>query len=721
MSDCGCNNFPASLGNVTFGARVGIGTLSPTRDLDVYHNADTGNGVPVAVIRNNAPSNGSILELTAASGGDPATNDKFTGLLINEPTGRFIQGWTSPTTKVFEIGTGGSAYFGSAVTIGAPLALATLDLYGAAALRGNVTINGPRPWADVRAYGAAGDGVVNDFAALSDAIDAAIANNSDVLLPAGTYKINSALSKTVAAGALLRIVGMGTVTIVTTGISEPGAEAGLLQFGAGDANSRIEIENVVVSHGATAVGIRNGIQLTGFKESTLRRVTVTKASLWGVKLVNCLGGLVEVTNCDDNRYGGIGLHGCQNIVVSGGSYSSNGTSAPLDGYGVVCASGTASRNIVITGVKANSNLRHGIDVHAGQNIKIHNNQIVGFGTAPRTGTSVAAAGIYAVNQGTSKDVRDITITANYIDGMGASTDFPIYAIEIGADYDPPSTPATDSGTFLIANNIVRNLKHHSGDVSILVYNPPSSYGPAPSNVVIANNTITDGSGSGEYIVHFSNNVNQYGSVVLTGNVLHSPAGAGGAVLQEVLRAAVNDNVLLIDGGSPAWGFYASASVPVDVTMTGNVVRAPGLNTGTVLYPNEVYRTAAARRGNTLNGVAIEDRGSVGMALTGAVRFQDPDGSELRAHRHPYSGQRHIETFAGSFGSIPASTPAATSLTFTNPFASTPTVVYSLGYVTGQVPGRHWTVGTSTTGTSVYVYTDAGAATVDYAVIAEGAD
>lgn len=30
MADCTCNNFPASLGNVTFGANVGIGTDSPT-------------------------------------------------------------------------------------------------------------------------------------------------------------------------------------------------------------------------------------------------------------------------------------------------------------------------------------------------------------------------------------------------------------------------------------------------------------------------------------------------------------------------------------------------------------------------------------------------------------------------------------------------------------------------------------------------------------------
>lgn len=35
MTDCSCTNFPASLGNVTFGASVGIGTTNPAYSLDV--------------------------------------------------------------------------------------------------------------------------------------------------------------------------------------------------------------------------------------------------------------------------------------------------------------------------------------------------------------------------------------------------------------------------------------------------------------------------------------------------------------------------------------------------------------------------------------------------------------------------------------------------------------------------------------------------------------
>lgn len=41
MVDCTCTNFPASLGNVTFGANVGIGTSAPTTPLHVVAPANT--------------------------------------------------------------------------------------------------------------------------------------------------------------------------------------------------------------------------------------------------------------------------------------------------------------------------------------------------------------------------------------------------------------------------------------------------------------------------------------------------------------------------------------------------------------------------------------------------------------------------------------------------------------------------------------------------------
>ncbi|MES2590357.1 MAG: H-type lectin domain-containing protein [Bacteroidota bacterium] len=125
---------------VTSDGQTGIGTATPGSFLDVKDSTDLLNGVPVATIRNMAASNGSILELTAAPGGDPATHDKLTGLIINAPTGRFIQGFAN-STKVFEVGVGGKGYFGDSVGIGTTTPGAMLDV------NGQIKISGGSPGA----------------------------------------------------------------------------------------------------------------------------------------------------------------------------------------------------------------------------------------------------------------------------------------------------------------------------------------------------------------------------------------------------------------------------------------------------------------------------------------------------------------------------------------------------------------------------------------------
>jgi hypothetical protein len=67
-----------------------------------------------------------------------------------------------------------------------------------------VEIRGPRPWADVRAYGARGDGTTDDRAAIQAAIDATPPGGT-VLIPTGTYLLGGALS--LPHG--ISLVGMG--------------------------------------------------------------------------------------------------------------------------------------------------------------------------------------------------------------------------------------------------------------------------------------------------------------------------------------------------------------------------------------------------------------------------------------------------------------------------------------------------------------------------------
>lgn len=84
-------------------------------------------------------------------------------------------------------------------------------------LAANTHISGPSPWCDVKAYGAVGNGVTDDTAAIQAAITAANTNGDIVFFPAGDYLYTSTLSP--SDGVTLQGVGVprpGTGTKATT-------------------------------------------------------------------------------------------------------------------------------------------------------------------------------------------------------------------------------------------------------------------------------------------------------------------------------------------------------------------------------------------------------------------------------------------------------------------------------------------------------------------------
>src|SRR6185369_5524198 len=107
----------------------------------------------------------------------------------------------------------------------------------------------------------------------------------------------------------------------------------------------------------------------------------------------------------------------------------------------------------------------GIDVHSGHRITITKNFVRGFDSS----------GIYAVNEDPGKDVADVTIDDNDVDGTGAS--HYVYGIEVGAF----SELATPSGTFVVRNNRIANTNFTTSS-AIMVRNPTGA-GIAPARVI----------------------------------------------------------------------------------------------------------------------------------------------------------------------------------------------------------------------------------------------
>lgn len=101
--------------------------------------------------------------------------------------------------------------FGWGALAQAPGNFTTLSAGGTATLGGDVLMCSGRPWIDVRCNGALGDDSHDDTAAIQTTIDAAVTNGWPVHIPAGTYKVSSALTIDYAgqAGKGFRLVSAG--------------------------------------------------------------------------------------------------------------------------------------------------------------------------------------------------------------------------------------------------------------------------------------------------------------------------------------------------------------------------------------------------------------------------------------------------------------------------------------------------------------------------------
>jgi hypothetical protein len=198
----------------------------------------------------------------------------------------------------------------------------TLSTTGTATLNGDVLMCSGHPWLDVRcpslAGGAVGDGSHDDTAALQAAINAAVASNVPVHLPAGTYKVTAKLTidyagqaasgfRLISQGATIdgRTIAAGPVLQVQCSGGAPGSPTGcfyLRQEGRlfvnadtpayavvigkpdfSDAHNSLKLDHLVVNNASTAA-TAGGLQLNYVLDAEIFAVAVTAGGAAGLAL-----------------------------------------------------------------------------------------------------------------------------------------------------------------------------------------------------------------------------------------------------------------------------------------------------------------------------------------------------------------------------------------------------------------------------------------------------
>jgi hypothetical protein len=194
----------------------------------------------------------------------------------------------------------------------------TLLTTGTSTLGGDVLICSGRPWIDVRCNGAVGDDSHDDTSAIQTTIAAAIAHDWPVHIPAGTYKVTSALAidyaseatsgfrlisegatidgRTIAAGPVLQVECSGGTTGSPTGCfyfreegtlfvnaNTPAYAAVIGKTDFSDAHNSMKLDDQIVSN-ASSASAAGALQLNYVLDSDIFAVADSSGGAAGIAL-----------------------------------------------------------------------------------------------------------------------------------------------------------------------------------------------------------------------------------------------------------------------------------------------------------------------------------------------------------------------------------------------------------------------------------------------------
>ncbi|BCT93253.1 hypothetical protein LYSHEL_22760 [Lysobacter helvus] len=217
---------------------------------------------------------------------------------------------------------------------------------------------------NVKNYGAIGDGIHDDTAAIQAAINALPTAGGTVTVPAGTYLIDTTKKINLRSSMLFSMDPLAILKAKTASVSRH-----YLIY----VNGKSDVEIA----GGQLVGERDthkymtsstdewghGIQILGGKRVTVRDLRVSKCTGDGV----CIGGSssdVVIANiiATGNRRNGLSVTNCTNIKVYDSEFSFTAGTSPECGIDIEPDAGYTCSNVLIQNCRINNNNKYGINI-----------------------------------------------------------------------------------------------------------------------------------------------------------------------------------------------------------------------------------------------------------------------------------------------------------------------------------------------------------------------
>ena len=218
---------------------------------------------------------------------------------------------------------------------------------------------------DVRDFGAKGDGAHDDTAAIQAAINALPTEGGTVVVPAGTYMIDTSKKINLRSRMLLQMDPDAILKAKACALSRHYIlyinDDTDVEIAGGQLLGDRDTHNYTQVAGTHEWG--HGIQILGGQRVTVRDLRVARCTGDGV----CIGGHasdVVITNIvsTQNRRQGLSITNCTNIKVYDSEFSLTEGTAPECGIDIEPDAGYTCSDVLIRNCRMNDNKKYGVNI-----------------------------------------------------------------------------------------------------------------------------------------------------------------------------------------------------------------------------------------------------------------------------------------------------------------------------------------------------------------------